>query len=157
MNGNNYENYAKAYMTDVYRMALSCCGNVHDAEDVTQTAFMKLLESDKSFESDEHVKNWLLRVVINESRTLTRSVWKRRVDSLEDAPEPSFTMKERSDLWYAVRELAPKYRMAVHLYYYEDYSVREIAAITGTTESTVQTRLQRARKQLEQKLKGSMA
>ena len=152
-----FEKYVHEYTTDVYRVAIANCGNAQDAEDVTQNTFTKLFVSECDWTDDEHVKRWLVRVAVNESLTLMRSSWKRRraavtLEELYGKKEPSFTLKERSDLFYAVRELPPKYRAVVHLYYYEEYSVREIADIMGISETAVQTRMQRARNLLKKKL-----
>ena len=62
--------------------------------------------------------------------------------------------EEKSEVFYAVMELPVKYRTVVHLYYYEDYSVKEISKILKLKEATVKTQLRRARELLKQKLKG---
>ncbi len=66
------------------------------------------------------------------------------------------SMEEPSDLYDAVMELPAKYRVLIDLYYYEDYSVKEIADILKMNVSTIQTRLMRARKMLKEKLEGGM-
>lgn len=66
--------------------------------------------------------------------------------------EPAFETPEQSDLYDAVRELPVKYRQVVHLYYFEDYSVKEIAGLLSLSETAVQTRLLRARQKLREKL-----
>lgn len=137
----------------VYRTALNCCRNRQDAEDVVQTAFLKLLECDTPFRDETHIRRWLIRVAVNESHSLWRSFWRRNVSSLEEQnAEPSFSQPEYSDLFCAVSELPIRYREVIHLYYYEDYSVREIAALLHITETAVQTRLMRARRKLKQRL-----
>lgn len=152
-----FERYVHEYTTDVYRVAIANCENAQDAEDVTQNTFVKLFVSNCEWVDDEHVKRWLIRVAVNESLTLLRSPWKKHratvtLDEVYGEKEPSFTIKERSDLFYTVRELPPKYRAVVHLYYYVEYSVREIAEILSISETAVQTRLQRARNLLRKKL-----
>lgn len=157
MDKETFERYVHEYTADVYRVAIVNCRNAQDAEDVTQNTFVKLFVSSCDWVDDDHVKHWLIRVAVNESLTLMRSPWKRRraaltPDDVYGEKEPSFTVKERSDLFYAVRELPAKYRAVVHLYYYGEYSVREIADIMNISETAVQTRLQRARKLLKKKL-----
>ena len=144
----------KAYGDDLYRIAFSWCKNRPDAEDIVQGAFIKYLRTDKSFESDAHVRNWLIRVVINDCKKLMISPWRTRCEPLEEyaqrlyADEPS-----DGELFLAVMSLPQKERVAVHLYYYEGYSVREIGRLLRVNESTIQSRLASARKKLKSKLK----
>ncbi len=140
----------------LYRIARTYCRHHADAEDVVQTAFMKLYETDTIFQDDEHMKKWLIRVTANEAKNLCTSFWKRNVVPLESSgtDQPyDFPSPENSDLYDAVMKLPNKYKMVIHLYYYEDYSVKEIAEILQRKETTIQTQLMRARKQLKIKLK----
>ncbi len=117
---------------------------------------MKLYETDTVFQDDEHMKKWLIRVTANEAKNLCTSFWKRNVVPLESSgtDQPyDFPSPENSDLYDAVMKLPNKYKMVIHLYYYEDYSVKEIAEILQRKETTIQTQLMRARKQLKIKLK----
>ena len=140
----------------LYRIASTYCRHHADAEDIVQTAFMKLYETDTEFQDDEHMKKWLIRVTANEAKNLCTSFWKRNVVSMEtsltDQPY-HFPFPENSDLYDAVLKLPNKYKIVIHLYYYEDYSVKEIAEILQQKETTIQTQLMRARKQLKIKLK----
>ena len=154
MDTKEYERLVTLYLDCIYRIALNGCKNDMDAEDVVQNTFMKLLEKEECFADDEQAKFWLIRVAMNECKSLWRTSWKRKVTSMEDlSEEPAFVMPERSELYYAVRELPVKYRQVVHLYYFEDYSVREIAGIMKLSETAVQNRLLRARQKLKEKLK----
>lgn len=143
----------RSYGDTVYRVALHALNNPHDAEDVMQTVLLKLYEHNKDFESEEHMKHWLLRVAVNESRRALRSFWRRTSVPLEDwqdwaAPEDS----EKAEVLEAVMALEPKYRLAVYLYYYEGLSVAETAAAMKAKASTVQTWLLRARERLRKAL-----
>lgn len=151
-----YVRVVDTYANTVYRIAYSYCKNRSDAEDVVQNVFLKLLQSDEKFQDEEHIRKWLIRVAANDTKNLCKSFWKKRMVSLEDSdamPQYQFTSKENSDLYDTVMELPNKYRIVVHLYYYEDYSVKEIAKILDIKETTVQTQLMRARKKLKLKLK----
>lgn len=153
MEASEYDRIADTFMDTVYRVALSNCKNSADAQDAVQNTFVKLLKSDIEFKDDEHIKRWLIRVTVNECRNMWRSFWKRNIDYMEEIKiEPQFETQEKSDLYYAVMGLSLKYRAAVHLYYYEDYSIKEIADILNVKETTIQTRLMRARKILKQQL-----
>ncbi len=151
--------YIKAvdtYAGTLYRIACTYCRQHADAEDIVQTAFMKLYQTETEFQDEEHIKRWLIRVTVNEARNLCSSFWKKNVTSLESSGmiQPyDFPRPEYSDLYDAVLSLPGKYKIVVHLYYYEDYSVKEIAEILSLKETTVQTQLMRARKQLKIKLK----
>ena len=67
--------YAERYIDTVFRVAFNYLKSSADADDVTQNVFLKLLKEKKGFESDSHVKNWLIRVAINECKNLVRSRW----------------------------------------------------------------------------------
>lgn len=144
-----FEQTARAYGDTLYRVALHAVGNRADAEDVVQTVLLRLYEHGGDFENEDHMKHWLLRVAVNESRRLLRAFWRRRVVALDeewDAPAPEDG--EAGEVLRAVMALEGKYRVAVYLYYYEGCSVKEAAEIMGTGPSTVQTWLARARKKL---------
>lgn len=154
MDTQQYERITTEYLDCIYRVAVSGCKNYADAEDVVQNTFIKLWERDEEFEDEEHLRKWLIRVAVNECNSLWRSAWKRRTTYLEEmTKEPVFSTPERSNLYFAVRELPQKYRQIVHLYYFEEYSVKEIADIMRLSETAVQTRLQRARQKLKEILK----
>jgi len=150
------------YSDMVYRLALHDCRNPQDAEDIMQTVFMKLYTRKPEFESLEHGKYWLLKVTANECKRLFASSWKKKTDYLEtfgeqgeipdDFTENTREKEQRELILEAVFELPRKYRMPVYLYYYEEYSVAEIAGILGRNPSTIQTQLDRARRKLKKQL-----
>ena len=144
---------ARTYGDTVYRVAYHALNNPADAEDVAQTVLLRLYEHKKEFESEEHMKHWLLRVAVNESRKLLRSFWRRTSVPLEEwretaAPEDP----AKAEVLEAVMALEPKCRLAVYLYYYEGLSVAEAAAAMRANPSTVQTWLLRARERLRKSL-----
>lgn len=138
------------YKNAVYRTAFTMCKNASDAEDITQEVFLKRFTCNTSFESDEHEKAWLLRVTANKCKDLFRLMFRKHV-SLEDA-DITYETPEESMVYHAVMELPAGYRIVIHLYYYEGYSVKEIGQITEQSETTVQTKLYRARQKLKKKL-----
>ncbi len=153
MTAEEFAGYAEGYGDTVYRVAFNCCKNAADAEDIMQTVLLKLYREKTAFAGREHVKHWLIRVTVNESRKLTRSAWFRKRAPLEEyAGTVDFQAPEESRLFLAVMSLPKKYRVPLYLYYYEGYPVKEVAALCGLNPSTVQTRLQRAREKLKQLL-----
>lgn len=155
MSSEEYENTVNKYADMIFRIALNECKNKEDAEDVVQNTFLKLLQNKKAFASEEHQKHWLIRVTVNECHSLFTSPWRQRTQSLDVLEyQLAGETPEHSDLFYAVMELPAKYRNIVYLYYYEEYSIREISEILKMKESTLQTRLMRARKMLKGKMKG---
>ena len=144
---------ARTYGDTVYRVAYHALGSPHDAEDVMQTVLLRLYECKKDFESEEHMKRWLLRVAVNESRHVARSFWRRAAVPLEERQETAVPEDPaRTEVLEAVMALEPKYRLAVYLYYYEGLSVAETAAAMKANVSTVQTWLLRARARLRKEL-----
>ena len=155
METKEYQRLVNLYLDMVYRVALNGCKNTYDADDVVQDTFLKLLKCRKPFDSDEHIRNWLIRVTINECKRFWTSPWKTRIVPLdENIEEPFIWEPEQSALYDKVMELTPKYRETVYLYYFEDISVKEIADILKISETAVQTRLQRARQKLKEILGG---
>ncbi len=142
-----FEQAARDHANTIFRVAYHAVKDRSEAEDVTQTVLLRLYQYTGEFQSGEHLKHWLLRVAVNESRKVLRSPWRRRTVPLEDWDAAVEEPEDRGVL-EAVMALEVKYRLPVYLYYYEDCSVQEIAAALGANPSTVQTRLQRAREKL---------
>ncbi len=142
-----------AYGTAVYRLAMAFLGQRSDAEDVTQETFCRLLYHAPVFSNEEHLKRWLLQVAANLCRNQLRGFWRKRVAQLDDTI-PAIVPEEREAL-KAVLNLPNKYKLPIHLYYYEGYSVAEIAEILKLGQSAVKMRLKRGRDLLKTELEGS--
>lgn len=140
------------YYKNIIMLAFTYTKSMEDAEDVAQDVFLELLEKKKSFESEEHRKAWLIRVAINKSKNMMNSFWKKKRSELQ---EVCGSMEEADlDLIRAVFSLKPGYRIPIHLFYYEGYSIHEIAELLHEKDSTICTRLERGRQQLK-KILGS--
>ena len=137
------------YMDTVYRIALNYEKSPDAADDITQEVFYRLLRSDTVFENEEHVRNWLIHVTINECKRDFTSHWKKMVSLEAIADKLSFSSGESSGLFQIIMNLPRKYRMVIHLHYYEGYSTSEIADILKLKQSTVCTQLERGRKLLK--------
>ena len=142
-----YDEIADKYIDTIYRLALSRTKSHSYAEDITQDVFVKLMSANKKFETEEHLKAWLLRVTINLTKDLFASSWYKKSAELDE--DVSYTPEEKSDVYYAVMNLPQKYRTVIHLHYYEGYSVDEIAKIVNATSGTVKSQLHRARQMLK--------
>lgn len=145
------EEIYRRYHLSVYRLAYAYCKNREEAEDLTSEVFLKRFAYEKPFENDKHETAWIMRVTVNLAKDLLRSFRYRFSVPLDDA-DMTFEMEEESEVWHAVMNLPAKYRSVIHLYYYEGYSAAEVAQLTDSTETAVQTQLYRARKLLKQAL-----
>lgn len=144
---------AETYRDRLFAAAFQVCGNAADAEDAAQEALLRYHVSEKQFESEQHIRAWLLRVAINCAKNLSRSFFRRNTVPLETYMETlEFDSGESQEIFREVMSLPEKYRLVIHLYYYEDYSVAEIGRILALTESNVKVRLSRGRQLLKKSL-----
>ena len=140
----------------VYRLAFSYTRNQVDAEDIMQEVFLRFVRYKPEFNDAEHEKAWFIKVTINTAKSLHSSSWRKKtvlmpaeeVKSNLQATPPSGNCHVAE----AVAKLNDKQRICTHLFYYEDYSICEIAQATGFNESTVKSHLRRARERLEREL-----
>lgn len=139
-----------AYHDMVYRLALTATHSVHDAEDVTQTVFCKLLDGCPPPQEGKE-RAWLATVTVNTSRDLLRAARRRQTEPLDESIP--FSQPEEAELFDAVMSLPQVYRVVIHLHYYEGYRISEIAELCHMKPSAVSMRLTRARKLLRSKLK----
>lgn len=146
------EHIIKQYSTMVYRLAFAQTKNKCNAEDIYQEVFLRYFKNTKKFESEEHRKAWLIRVTINCCKKIwASSWWKRVILSDEDIKDEEviFELKEETYLYHSLQKLPLKDRTIIHLFYYEDMSIKEISKILNRKESTVRTQLTRARDKLK--------
>ncbi len=146
------EQMTRKYFSMVYKLALNQTKSKETADDVVQEVFLRYIQKDIDFESEEHIKAWLLRVTINCSKNVFADSWYKKTEGFsQDIP---FEHEEKSEVYYATLELPQKYRSVIHLFYYEDMSVAEISQCLGQKENTVKSLLRRARMMLKEKLEG---
>ncbi len=149
MKDSELERYIRLYRKSVLGAALCYVRNSADAEDIMQEVFIRLYTHKGSFESDEHVKAWLLRCTVNLCKSLLRSYWYRFSEPLDAAPEEThYDTPPDSTVSEALAKLSPKTRAVLYMYYYEGYPAEEIAKITRSTANSVMLRLSRGRRQL---------
>ena len=143
----------ETYRQNVYAAAFSVCKNAADAEDILQETFLQYHQTNKQFDSEQHIRAWLLRVALNRAKDVYRQKKRRRETALEDYMETlTFPSPESGALFSAVMALPEHYRSVIHLFYYEDYTVDEIAKLLHLTQSNVKVRLSRGRKLLKESL-----
>ena len=150
---NSLEPVYEKYKDNIFAIGFNYFKNSIEADDVVQETFFKLVRSGKDFESEEHLRNWLIRVAVNECKRVSLSSWVKKKVSLEEySGQIDFETKEESRVFTAVMSLPKKYRQVIHLYYHEDYCTAEIADILGISRTAVTTRLLRGREKLKQDL-----
>lgn len=148
------QDLVEMYKDNIYAAAFNICKSAADAEDVVQDTFLQYYMTKKEFDDEKHIRYWILRVAINKAKNIQSSFRRKNEMSLEDYVETlTFETPESRELFEEVMKLPEKYRVVIHLFYYEDYSVKEIAKILRTTESSVKVRLSRGRAKLKDALK----
>ena len=150
-----WDDLVEEYQTMLYRIAFSNMKNRADAEDVVQEAFLRYMKDEKPILNREHEKAWLIRTTIHICMDILKSSWHRRTVALDE----SLTAETRS-VWLpyqikddrtleAVLQLPVHYRNPIYLFYYEDYSIQEIAGVLNEKEGTIKTRLRRGREEVK--------
>ena len=140
------DDVVRTYRDRLFAAAFSVCREPMDAEDAVQDALLRYYSPPREFESEEHLRAWLFRVTVNRARDIVRSYWRRNRTSWEDYMETLvFEEPEDGALFDAVMRLPEKYRIVIHLFYYEEYTVAEIARLLQSREGTVKSQLSRGR------------
>lgn len=147
----DYQETVEKYSNMVYRLAFSYTNSRYDADDIYQDVFLKYLQNKKQFENEEHKKAWLIKVTINSCKKLWLSPWKKKTIPLDE--EIRFEDKEDIGLYNEIKKLPKKYRLVIHLFYYEQYSIKDISKVLHQKEPTIRTWLTRARKLLRNQIK----
>lgn len=148
-----YEESVRLYANMVYRIAFGYLKNVEDAQDITQDVLIQLYVSEKAFESQEHIRNWLIRVTINQCKKVFRAPWHRQEDLEDYIGQLYYEQPDYRDLYDAVMKLDKKYRLPLMLCYIDGYSTREIGQLLKLPENTVSTRIRRGKEKMKGFLK----
>lgn len=139
------------YSDMVFRICFIYLGNRSDVDDVFQEVFFKLFQKKISFASEDHEKAWLIRVTINQCKDVVKGFWWKKIDLVENIELPLHDSDEREVL-LVVLSLPQKYKDVVYLYYYQEYTVPQIAKLIQRSENTVYSQLHRARELLRKRL-----
>ena len=140
----------RTYADMVYRIAFRYVKNPIDTDDVFSEVFLAYFKKERTFESEEHRKAWLIRVTINCAKDLLAQ--RAQLQQLHEETIPDQTARDADtymDLYKAIEKLRPEYREVIKLYYLDDLSVKEIAQILNKNENTIKTQLFRARDTLK--------
>lgn len=144
------------HVDTVYRICYAYMKNAPEAEDMTQETFLRLISCRKAFENQRHEKAWLIVTASNLCKDTLKKWW-RHNEHLDDYDYLPQNDRETSSIVLdAILALPQDYKDAVYMYYYEGYTTAEIARHLKCPESTVRSRLSRARKQLMNKLGGAV-
>lgn len=150
----DFERAISQYSDMVYRIAVAITGNKADADDVFQETFLRLVKNQGKIQSEEHLKAWLIRVSGNCAKTVVMSPWNQKTQGLlgEDAKEMQDVSNKQDRLLMELHALPQKYSLVLYLFYYEGYSVKEIAGLLKKNENSVKTLLKRGRNLLKKSL-----
>ena len=148
------ERLANTYADAILRLSYTYLKNTHDAQDICQTVFVKLLTEPREFESPRHERAYILRMDANACKDLLKSPWRKRTCGLDDCLEVPAPEAEDGSVLAAVDQLPAHYRTVIYLFYYEGYDAWEIGQILGIPTATVHTRLARGRAKLKEILGG---
>lgn len=138
------------FVDTVYRVCFMMLKNSAETEDAVQNVFIKYINHDKEFESDENIKAWLIVVAKNECKNILKHWFRSKRTDLDSVGEPSYEDSHNDgEVMEKLMSLEKKYRLPLYLYYYEGYSTPEIAQMMDTNHSTLRTNLAKARKKLK--------
>ncbi|MEZ3505991.1 MAG: sigma-70 family RNA polymerase sigma factor [Lachnospiraceae bacterium] len=150
-----WSHLAAEYQTMLYRIAFANMRSRADAEDAVQEAFLRYMKDEKPIRSMEHEKAWLIRTTIHICMDMLKSGWRRKTVPLEESVLAAskevylpYQIKDDRTL-EAVLKLPVHYRNPIYLFYYEDYSIQEIAGALHEKEGTIKTRLRRGREEVK--------
>lgn len=146
----------ESYGDLIYRIGVNYLKNASDAEDICQTVFLKYIVSDFHFENQQHEKAWIIRTTINACKDVLKSSAFKNTTTLEELGDIKATESHETGITEEVMKLPHNYRICIFFYYYEGYSIKEIASILQKTELSVRTLLSRARKKLQLTLREDM-
>lgn len=151
------ESVVDEYAKTVYKLAFSQTNNQSDAEDAFQEVFLRFIRKQPTFENKAHEKAWFIRVTINCCRNIWASPFRIRRQFMGYEIPDNTSMDELDEkqwLKQSLLKLPKKYRLVIHLFYYENLSTTQIARITNKKESTIRMQLTRARRLLKNFLGG---
>lgn len=146
------QRFVTDYADPILRLCMTYSLTREDAQDICQEIFLKLLEQEKEFTDREHEKAYIIKMAVNACKNLLKSAGRRRVVPMDQAERVPAPEGECSELIQLIRALPEHYGAVVYLFYYEGYSLDEIAKLCSCTPAAARKRLSRSRKLLAKKL-----
>lgn len=163
----------------ILRLSYTYLKSTHEAEDICQNVFLKYMDSNIEFLDEDHEKAWIIRTTINTCKNVLKSAYRKKVVITDEISADTPTAGGRipylqrhkasgyfskttintpedepyTEVREAVSLLNKNYRIAIYLFYFEEYSTKEIAAIMGKSENSVSLYLSRGRRKLREILK----
>lgn len=141
------EKVIRTHADMIYRIAYQNTGNYDDAEDILQEVSIALITKNAPLHDEEYLKRWLIRVTVNKCRDMHRHKKRIKTEPLEEHTDKAAETK--SEIWEELFSLHEKYRIVLYLYYYENFTIKDIALTLKKSVNTVSSDLQRARKKLK--------
>ena len=138
----------------VWNLCLTLLRNPADTEDAVQGTFLRLLRHPAPPEEAGQLRAWLIVTARNVCRDELRR-HRRRELALDEARDLPAAAPEIDETLAAVRRLPEKYRLPIYLFYYEELTTAQIAALLNRKESTVRSDLRRGREKLRRMLGGT--
>lgn len=159
---NRIQEYINLYGRDLTRLCVSLCNQKSDAEDLYQATWEKAIKNLRKYNSEKPFDKWLFTICVNTYKDTVKSSFRKKILSftrtedlelaLNSVPEAVAPFDEFLSLHQALKKLSPEKRQAVALYYFKDYSTKEVAEILNIPEGTVKSRLNSARQDLRKEL-----
>lgn len=154
--------YIKLYGRDLTRLCVSLCNQKSDAEDLYQSTWEKAIKNLRRYDKDKPFDKWLFSICINTYKDTVKSSFRKKIMHFNKTEELELTLNSIPDsiaphdefltLHQALRKLTPEKRQVVALYYFNDYSTKEVADILSLPEGTVKSRLSSAREDIRKEL-----
>lgn len=145
------------YGDSVLRMCYLYLKDYQLAEDVAQETFIRVYQHYGEFKKQSSIKTWILQIAINLCKNQIRTKWWKTRSEYEipEISEDGYydSFLDRQMVLQEISKLSIKYREVILLYYYQELSISDISELLGEKESTIKTRLVRARNKLKPELK----
>ncbi|AUM67180.1 RNA polymerase sigma factor [Brevibacillus laterosporus] len=154
-----FEALVQPHLPTAFRVAFLIVHDYHFAQDAVQEALWEAYQSLYRYDERKGTsfRAWFMKIVTHRALNMVRR--KKKTEAYADSIDPdqnpleSILQKEQEQqIWRAIQSMTPKHRSAVILFYYEEFSVAEIAKILGVFEGTVKSRLHKARKLIAEKI-----